>query len=92
MIDKREYDKLIAERPRKFTPNEVGYRKAPRGSEQRCENCGHFYVRKVDGFTTCEIMRSAETDEKGVDPKYLCNWWTRDGEDHPLAGKENADE
>jgi hypothetical protein len=89
VIDKAEYDKIIAERPRKFTPEQVGYRKAPRGSEQRCQNCAHFFERVVDGLTTCEIMRSTETDEKGVDPKYLCDWWTRDGEDHPLASDKD---
>lgn len=84
-IDKAEYTKLIKDRPRKFTGEEVGYRKAPRGSEQRCENCLHFYERRLDRFGVCEIFRNAETDRAGVDRKYLCDWWTATGDDHPLA-------
>lgn len=87
-ITKADYDDMMADRPEKFTPEEVGYRKAPRGSEYRCENCMHFYMRQVDRFHTCEIFRSPEVDERGVDLKYLCDWWTKDGEDFPLVRKE----
>jgi hypothetical protein len=84
-ITKRDYDDMVADRPEKFSAEQVGYRKAPRGSEQRCENCAHFYTRQVDGFGVCEIFRSEQTDVSGVDPKWLCDWWTLDGTDHPLA-------
>jgi hypothetical protein len=84
-IDQHDYDELMADRPRKFTADEVGYRKAPRGSEYRCGNCFHFYARQIDGRTVCEIFRSPETDEDGVDPRYFCTWWNSNGIDHPLA-------
>ena len=89
-VTKAKYDDLMADRPRKFDADQVGYRKAPRGSEQRCENCMHFYTRKVDGLTTCEIFRNDDTDEAGVNPKYLCDWWSRDGTDHPLSGTDEG--
>ena len=88
-ITKADYDEMMADRPEKFSAEEVGYRKAPRGSEYRCENCLHFYSRQVDGFGVCEIFRSPQTDISGVDPKWLCDWWTKDGEDHPLVRKED---
>ena len=86
-INQADYDDIMDDRPEKFNGEQVGYRKAPRGSEQRCENCFHFYKRVIDTRTVCEIFRNEEVDEKGVDPKYLCDWWTSDGTDHPLAPK-----
>lgn len=88
-ITKTDYDDMVADRPEKFTAEQVGYRKAPRGSEYRCENCLHFYTRQVDRFGVCEIFRSLQTDEEGVDPKYLCDWWTSDRDTHPLVRKED---
>ncbi len=88
-ITKADYDALMEDRPKKFSSTAVGYRIAPRGSEQRCGNCAHFYVRMVDKFSTCEIFRSVETDAMGVNPHYLCDWWTSDGEKHPLTQEDH---
>ncbi len=89
-ITKRDYDDLIEDRAEKFTVEQVGYRKAPRGSEQRCENCLHFYKRVIDSHTTCEIFRNEEVDTLGVDPKWICDWWTKNGDAHPLAPEEKS--
>ncbi len=85
-----DYLKMLEDRPVKFTPDEVGYGKAPEGSAMRCGICHHFYRRATDGFSTCEIMRSEETDAKGVEPHYRCMFYTLDAMVHPLLEEEPA--
>ncbi len=79
-----EYKKLIADRPEKFTEEEVGYRKADAG-EPQCRGCLHFFERRLDKFAVCEIMRSERTDEEGVNPTWVCNFQTVDMEKFPLS-------
>jgi hypothetical protein len=88
MVNLDEYAELIEERPRKFTPEEVGYVEAPEGSAIRCAGCLHYYRRAIDGFATCEIMRSDETDRSGVEPDYRCQFQTVDGVVFPLMEDE----
>lgn len=81
-VSKALYDRLLENRPFKFSAEEVNYRDAE--GEERCENCVHFYTRKVDGFNVCEIFRDDETDEKGIDTVYACDFHTADGKTFPL--------
>jgi hypothetical protein len=84
MATRRDYDDLVATRPYKFTPEEVGYEEAPEGSAIRCAACLHYFRRAIDGLATCEIMRSDETDSEGVRPDWRCLWQNVDGDVFPL--------
>jgi hypothetical protein len=88
VVDKRAYDELVEDRPRKFTPEEVGYGKAPEGSAIRCASCIHFFRRTIDGLSTCEIMRSTLTDAEGVMPDWRCAFQTTDGDVFPLLDED----
>jgi hypothetical protein len=85
-LTQKEYEELVADRPKKFSPDDVNYREAD-GNQKRCGKCIHFYVRLADRLTTCEIMRSDETDENGVDPEFVCDFFTKDGEEFPMQRK-----
>lgn len=78
-----EYTALTEDRPRKFTPEDVDYHDAD-SLGQRCARCFHFYIRSRDCFGVCEIMRSDDTDETGVDPDYVCSFFTIDGVEFPI--------
>jgi hypothetical protein len=82
-----EYQSLLKDRPEKFSEEQVNYR----DSEtilHRCVKCVHYYERQRDAFGVCEIFRSEETDSKGVDPDYVCDFFTSDGEHFPLLKKK----
>lgn len=83
----REYFRMLEDRPEKFTPEQVGYKeKAPRGQDEKCWRCAHFYYSAIDLHNVCEIMRPASEDVK---PEGACLFWTDDPnfEEHPLLGK-----
>lgn len=82
-----EYNKLIEDRPDKFDAEDVGYREAE--GRERCGRCIHLFIRKLDNFGVCEIFRSDETDDDGIDPDHVCDFFTRDGSNFPLL-KEKA--
>jgi len=88
MVDRADYDALMLERPRKFTPDDVAYQPAPKGSELRCCACRSYFRRSIDGLTTCEVMRSDETDIEGVQPDWRCQFFTVDGDVFPLLEDE----
>ena len=77
-----EYRRLMSERPRKFSADEVNYRRS--GGEEKCCHCISFYERRADDLGTCEIFRSSETDRDGVRPYYVCDFYSTEGEDFPL--------
>lgn len=76
-----EYKDLLDDRPVKLSPEDVEYREAEELS-RRCARCIHFYERKTDVYGVCEIMRP-ESD-KAVDPDYVCQFFTNDGEKFPM--------
>lgn len=76
-----DYESLMSDRPRKFTPSDVGYREAT-ALVHRCRRCIHFYSRIVDRFGVCEIMRPSA--DEPVDPDYVCVFQTKDGDTFPL--------
>lgn len=77
-----EYKQLMADRPQKFTADEVDYRRAD--GDMICAKCTHFYERRTDKHGTCEIFRSPEVDDKGVSPYFVCDFYSTDGETFPL--------
>jgi len=81
MIDFGTYERLLLNHPFKFGPDEVGYRKSD--SDYTCANCAHFYTRKLDGFTVCEIMRPSEEEIESVDPRWVCDF-QNDGDEYPF--------
>jgi hypothetical protein len=84
MITLDEYHELIADRVVKVTPEEVGYEAAPEGSALRCAGCLNYYRRSIDNFAVCQIMRSEETDVRGVHPDWRCQFFTVDDDVFPL--------
>ena len=78
----QEYRDLVEDRPDKWTADEVNYR--PADDRRRCSRCLHFYERRIDALGVCELFRSDETDDKGVLPNWVCDFFTRDGETFPL--------
>lgn len=83
-VKMKDYERLIADRPYKFDDKQVNYRDGK--DKERCMRCVHFYVRKVDQHAVCEIFRNDKVDENGIDPDYVCDFFTRDGEKFPLYG------
>ena len=88
MVTLEKYFDVLDDRPYKFTAKQVGYMPAPEGSQMRCASCLHFFRRAIDDFAVCEIFRSDESDEKGVQPHWRCGFWTVDGDVHPLLEKQ----
>lgn len=80
----REYTKMIADRPPKFSADQVNYREA-RGDEA-CGWCVHFYQSKGAQRSVCEIFRPA--GDKSVKANWTCDWFTDDGVRFPLR-REN---
>lgn len=80
--DLEDYTKLLADRPSKFSDEEVDYRESE--GREKCGKCLHFYTRQIDSLHTCEIFRNDEVDTDGIDPEYVCDFFTRDGEIFPL--------
>lgn len=83
------YKRLIANRPFKFSAEEVAYHEAKLDAqgegEEFCANCLHFYTRKLDGYAVCEIFRDGEgDDEEPIKPDWVCAFHTTDGETFPL--------
>jgi len=91
-----DYLELLDDRPKKFSATEVGYEPAPEGSELRCAGCRHYFRRATDGFTTCEIFRSPETDREGVLPDWRCRFFNVDGSVFHLleadSGEDSAED
>lgn len=77
---KAMYDRLMQDRPFKFSGIEVDYRDAE--DEKHCGDCVHFYERKIDSHHTCEIFRP--DDDESVDPAYVCDFFSADGGIFPL--------
>ena len=78
-VDFDLYKRLLENRPFKFAPEDVNYRNAE--GKEHCGDCVHFYTRNVDGFHTCEIMRTDGDDS--IIENYRCDFWTDDGEEYP---------
>ena len=71
-VSKESYERLLRDRPYKFDEEEVNYRDGE--GEDVCATCIHFFTRKVDGYSTCEIFRPS--DDSPVDPDYVCDFHT----------------
>ena len=82
MVSLKEYKKLIEERPRKFSAEEVDYRDGAEELPCVCSRCIHFFERARDKFAVCEVMRP--TGEESVDQFYTCDMYSPDGEKFPL--------
>lgn len=80
--DLEDYTKLLADRPAKFDEKEVNYREST--EKEKCGRCFHLFSRRLDKFKVCEIFRNDEVDEDGINPNYVCDFFTRDGESFPL--------
>lgn len=81
-----DYEKMLSDKPTKFSAAEVNYREAE-GSE-RCKLCFHFFTQGGgDRRTVCEIFRPTGEDEN-VDPNYVCDFFTKESEEYPLLGEK----
>jgi hypothetical protein len=87
-VTKDTYDRLLENRPFKLNAEESEY--GPAEGEQRCDRCVHFFTRKVDSFTVCEVVRPDEEGIEAIQPGYKCMFWTDDGENYPLLAEESA--
>lgn len=79
-VTKGLYLRLIENRPYKFDEDGVTYRDGEGG--EVCRTCIHFFERITDKFHTCEIFRPE--DDSPVDPAFVCDFHTTDGETFPL--------
>ena len=84
-----DYTKLLSDRPAKFDDSEVDYRESQ--GKEKCGRCLHLFSRKLDSLNVCEIFRNDEVDNDGIDPEYVCDFFTRDGEIFPLLKEESLD-
>lgn len=76
------YKRILENRPLKLTPEEAEY--GPGEGQEVCKNCMHFFIRKVDGFTVCEVVRPEDEETEAIQPNYKCRFMTDDGENYPL--------
>jgi hypothetical protein len=93
VLTRNEYLNLINNRPPKARPEEVDYRKGQ--GDEVCSGCVHFYVRQVDHFATCELIRDLQIDRVGIQPQFTCDWMSPDGESfpfQPMDSDERGDE
>ena len=81
-----EYWLIIGLRPAKFDQKSSNYHLA-KDDEPRCDECAHFFVRHLDGYNVCEIVRPVP--EEPIWPEWTCQFQTPDGQQFPLMkGKE----
>jgi hypothetical protein len=78
-LTKEDVFALYLDRPHKFSAEQVNYRPAPAGSVMRCAGCANLFRRATDNFSVCQLFRSEETDDEGVQPHWTCDWFTVDG-------------
>lgn len=74
-----DYQKILDDRPVKFTPEEVNFHKA-KLDEEPCASCIHWFHAPIRDTNVCEIMRPADED---VPPNWTCAFHTKDGEHYP---------
>ena len=78
-----DYERLVADRPTKFSEREAGYIPAAGNKTDRfCDECLHFYTGKIAKRNVCEILR--RSGEASIEPKATCAFWTMTGLRHPL--------
>ena len=82
-----EYEAMMANRPPKFTPEQVQFAKAP--DSYTCANCVHWFHNPITHSMVCEVMRP-EDDAEIVPADWTCMFWTMDYETFPkLEGGEH---
>lgn len=79
-----QYQKLIADRPKKFSPKDVNFHQAEEG-EPMCCACMHWYRSSAGEHDVCEIMRPKN---EMVPWNWTCQFNTSDGESFPLLKKQ----
>lgn len=79
----RDYTRMLADRPPKFSAEQVNYRKGKEPHD--CDECVHFYQSEGARRSVCEIFRP-EGDES-VKPDWVCDWFSDDGVRFPLLPK-----
>lgn len=75
------YETIISDRPEKLDGEEVDYRDSD-NDKQQCRKCLHFFIRKIDDYGVCELVRL--DDDEPIDPDYVCHYFTRNGTVFPL--------
>ena len=76
-----EYEELMDLRPPKLNQNSSSYHLAV-GDEYRCDECAHFFIRHLDGYAVCEIVRPVP--EEQIMPEWTCMFYTPDGSEFPM--------
>lgn len=88
-VDFEQYQRMVGDHPKKFTPEQVGYRAAD-GAE-RCGACAHFFTNTVMDRRVCEIMRTNEENPENIKADWVCDFMTPNNEDFPLLkGVKNS--
>jgi hypothetical protein len=83
-----EYEKMLADRPTKFSQEQVNYRKAE-DVGKACQYCIHFYQQVAgEKRTVCEILRLEP--EGPIDPEWVCDFTSRDGKEYPYQEKVSS--
>ena len=80
-----EYERMLSDRPEKFSQDEVGYREADT-DEPNCLGCIHFFRSKQR--SVCEIFRPDPEEDVKMD--WTCTFQTSDGKSYPYLGEENG--
>jgi hypothetical protein len=75
------YDRLIAERPEKLTPEQAAYRRSDKAG-YNCSGCLHMYHGQVARRNVCEVVRPA--NDESIKPDWVCDFWTMTGARFPL--------
>jgi hypothetical protein len=81
-----QYQEMIEDRPPKFQQDQVNYREAD--GEEQCSRCVHYFIGAVAGRNVCEILRTVP--EESIEPDWVCDFVTADGETFPLLGKKGG--
>jgi len=78
-----DYEHLLEDRPRKFSPAEVGFQKDKTGLYP-CLSCVHFYIGMAMEHNVCEIMRP---EDEQIPWDFTCQFHTMDGKTFPKMEK-----
>ena len=86
MISLETYKSIVADRPKKATGPEVGFR--PDNDEGfPCASCIHWFYSPMMSHSVCEIMRP-KTQNEQVPANWTCVFHTSDGDNFPKLEKK----
>lgn len=89
MVTPQQVAKMVADRPKKFTAEQVAFIPQSDNPSQTCGGCYHWYQSNIARRAVCEIYAPATEDRK-VPAEATCAYWTVDGVTYPRIEKRKT--